>query len=294
MNGTKHTKAHLGRRSLAVLALLLLWGAGAGAREAADRVTVALTDPSRPPIVRAHLMNGGITVRGADVKNVTVEAEPGDRDRDDDEDDDDDDADDKATRRKGLHRIAMSSAGLTAEEQNNEVNISADSMMSETNLTITVPKRSSLVLKTVNGGEISVSDVEGEIDAENVNGAIKLTSVGGSVVASTMNGELRAVLTRVDASKPMAFSSMNGDVDVTFPAGLKANLSFRTDNGEVYSDFDVKTDATGRPPVVEDSRGKGGRFRVRVDRTVHAKVNGGGPEIRFKTMNGSIYIRKGK
>src|SRR5882672_3052207 len=39
-----------------------------------NKVTVPLTDPSRPVTVRAHLLNGGITVKGADIKEVIVEA----------------------------------------------------------------------------------------------------------------------------------------------------------------------------------------------------------------------------
>ena len=38
---------------------------------------------------------------------------------------------------------------------------------------------------------------------------------------------------------PMAFANLNGDVDVTFPADLKATVRLHADNGEIYSDFDV-------------------------------------------------------
>jgi hypothetical protein len=44
--------------------------------------------------------------------------------------------------------------------------------------------------------------------------------------------------------------------------------------------------------VVEDGRSQGGKYRVKVDKTVHGKINGGGPEIQFKDFNGNIYIRK--
>src|SRR6476660_82397 len=39
-----------------------------------NRVTVPLTDPARPVTLRAHLVSGSITVKGADVKEVVVEA----------------------------------------------------------------------------------------------------------------------------------------------------------------------------------------------------------------------------
>ena len=36
-----------------------------------NKVTVPLTDPARPVTLRAHLVSGSITVKGADVKEVS-------------------------------------------------------------------------------------------------------------------------------------------------------------------------------------------------------------------------------
>jgi DUF4097 and DUF4098 domain-containing protein YvlB len=97
--------------------------------------------------------------------------------------------------------------------------------------------------------------------------------------------------TRIN-QKPMAFSSLNGDIDVTFPADLKANVSLKSDRGEVFSDFDVQIQASAPKQTVEDGRGHGGKYRVQIDRTVHGAINGGGPELQFTNFNGGIYIRK--
>src|SRR5207247_3028767 len=40
----------------------------------ADRVSVNLSDPARPALVKASLVNGGITIKGYDGKEVVVEA----------------------------------------------------------------------------------------------------------------------------------------------------------------------------------------------------------------------------
>ena len=45
-------------------------------------------------------------------------------------------------------------------------------------------------------------------------------------------------------------------------------------------------------PVVEDGRGQGGKYRIRMDRGVYGSINGGGPEYSFQTMNGTILIHK--
>jgi hypothetical protein len=86
---------------------------------------------------------------------------------------------------------------------------------------------------------------------------------------------------------------MNGKVDVAFPADFKANVVLKSDNGEVLSDFDVKLDQ-GKKPIIQDSRDKGGKYRVQVEKAVYGTINGGGPEVQFKNFNGNIYIRKAK
>jgi DUF4097 and DUF4098 domain-containing protein YvlB len=144
----------------------------------------------------------------------------------------------------------------------------------------------------VNDGSITVNGVDGELDVDNVNGPVTLKNISGSAVAHALNDKVLVTFLRVDAQKPMAFSSLNGDIDVTFPPDLKANVSMRTDNGEVFSDFDVQLQANTPRQTVEDNRAQGGRYRVRVDKTVRGTINGGGPEIQFKDFNGNIYIRK--
>jgi DUF4097 and DUF4098 domain-containing protein YvlB len=97
---------------------------------------------------------------------------------------------------------------------------------------------------------------------------------------------------RINPSKPMAFSSLNGDIDVTFPADLKANLVLSSDRGEVFSDYEVALAARAPQQVKEDSRGQGGHYQVKVDKTIRGSINGGGQEIQFRNFNGNIYIRK--
>ena len=246
-----------------------------------NKVNVPLTDPSRPVSLRAHLLNGSITVKGADVKEVVVEARArgGEESR-------------SGGRADGMKRIPMTSTGLNIEAENNNVRVSTDSQRT-IDLVITVPTRTSLSLHTVNDGNIVVSGVDGEFDINDVNGEVDLKNIGGSVVAHALNGHVLVTFNRIDPQKPMAFSSLNGDIDVTFPADLKANVSLRTDNGDVYSDFDVKVQPTAPQQTVEDNRGKGGKYKVKIDKNVRGTINGGGQEMQFKNFNGNIYIRKG-
>jgi hypothetical protein len=246
---------------------------------AQDRISVPLTDPTRPATVRISVLNGSIVVKGSDSKEVVVEA----RVRPED-----------STERKasGMKRIPMTSTGLSVEEENNTVRISSDSHQRTIDLTVIVPRESSLRLQATNDGDITVSGVEGDIDVNNTNGAVTLTGVSGSVVAHALNDDLRVTFLRVNPAKPMSFSSLNGEIDVTFPSDLKANISIKSDNGEVYSDFDVTLATSASQPIVQEARGKDGRYKVKIDKTVRGTIGGGGQEIRFTNYNGDIYIRK--
>jgi DUF4097 and DUF4098 domain-containing protein YvlB len=243
-----------------------------------DRVPITLSDPSRPALVKASLIAGSITVKAYDGKEVIVEARARTGDRGDNE--------------GGPKRITISSTGLNVEEEHNEVRVNTDSHMRAVDLTIQVPVHTSLYLRAVNDGDIHVTGVDGEIDVDDVNGSVTLTNISGSAVAHALNGKLLANFQRVN-SKPMAFSSLNGDVDVTFPADLKANVSLKSDMGDVFSDFDVKLTAQGSgQATVEDNRNSGGKYHVRIDKTIRGTIGGGGPEMQFTNFNGQIYIRK--
>ena len=42
----------------------------------------------------------------------------------------------------------------------------------------------------------------------------------------------------------------------------------RSDNGGVYTDFDIEMNQAGSKPVVNDSRDRGGRYRLQMDKTI--------------------------
>jgi DUF4097 and DUF4098 domain-containing protein YvlB len=282
-NQTKQSK-YQSVAAVIVLAALAMSAAGAQAQaqDNADRATVKLSDPSRPCVLKANLLNGGITVKGYDGKDVIVEARVRTRERDRD----------RERSENGMKRLAMSATGLTVEEDHNEVRVGTDSVQRTIDLTITVPSHSSVILRTVNDGNVAVEGVDGELDVNDTNGNVKLTNISGSAVVHALNGRIVVNFLRVSAQKQMAFSSLNGNIDLTFPADLKATLSLRTDNGEILSDFDVQLQSSAQQPSVEDGRQNGGSYKIRFDKTIRGTINGGGVEIQIKNFNGNIYLRK--
>ncbi len=264
------------------------------------RIVVPLSDPSRPATLDVSLVNGSISVSAYDGDEIVVvphevPSEPGNvpgvrdefggrgeragrRSGDDD-----------AIDRTGLHRIPNTSIGLTAEERDNRVEVSTDWANQRLDLEISVPRRTSVRARTVNGGDLTVVGVTGDHELSNVNGSIAATDIGGSAVVGTRNGNVHVSFTELTGDKPMSFSSFNGDVEVALPEDIGANLRMSTGRGEVLTDFELEVQS--QPPVVEHGN-DGGRYRVRLERAVTAVVGGGGPELQFKTFNGDIVIRK--
>jgi hypothetical protein len=230
-------------------AALLLGGLATAAAAQDDPQIVPLSDPSRPATVDVRLLSGGITVRGENRRDIEVRTGGESQGR-------------RAVERPappGMRRLPQA-AGVTISEERNQVKIESSPNRTGSGLEIRVPLRTNLKLGSVNGGTITVENVEGELEVSNVNGGVTLTNVAGSVVANSVNGGVTAALTRVTAEKAMAFTSFNGKVDVTLPAALKANLKMRSDQGDIFTDFDVQLRQGAPPPTGTRDNG---RYRVR-------------------------------
>ena len=229
-------------------------------------------------------MNGGITVNGYDGKEIIVEA--------------------RTEMRKirisgktnakasGMTRIPVISSNLSVEEYRNHVSIGTASWKNAVDLVITVPTNTSLKLNCVNQGDITVKDVTGEIEAQNTNGKVTLINISGSAVASSHNQDVTVTFKSIDPEKAMSFSSFNGDIDVTFPAGLKAKVKLKTDQGEIFSDFDIKEIENPERIITKNERSTDGKYEVSIDRAFWGTINGGEREIHFTNYFGDIYIRK--
>jgi hypothetical protein len=266
------------RKSIWIVAAAL--GTLLCAQDSGNRVTVPFRDASKPRKLIVHLMNGSITVKGYDGKDAIVEFSGGSH---------------RTSRRSssppapGMRRLDQGD-DFDVTEDNNTIRVGAG-MMGGGSVVIQVPVETSLNLDTMNGGHIEVENISGEIEAQSQNASLTITNVSGSVVANTMNGKINVSLNKVTANKSMSFSTMNGNMEIQLPADVKANVKMRSDNGEIWTDFDVKLGATSKTTVT-DNRPSGGRYRVRVDKTIEGTINGGGPEMRFSTMNGRITIGK--
>jgi len=148
-----------------------------------------------------------------------------------------------------------------------------------------VPRQVGLTLSTVNRGDIKIEGTTGDFEVTNVNGGIEMLDIAGSGRVGTINKDVRIVF-RTNPTGPSSFKTLNGDVVVSFQPPLAADLRMKTFNGGMYTDFET----TALPSLMPVSERKNGKFVYKSDRSAGVRVGGGGPELRFETLNGDIRI----
>jgi DUF4097 and DUF4098 domain-containing protein YvlB len=122
-----------------------------------------------------------------------------------------------------------------------------------------------------------------------VNGPITATNINGSVIAESVNEAITIAFTGVSANGATSLSSLNGDIVVSLPASMGVELRVDNSQGEIESDFEL--DVKASKPTIERNEGRGG-VSVKVEDSIVATINGGGPVIKLKTLNGDIRIAK--
>ena len=271
----------MNRRS--ILSLLIVGLAVSGpifsAAPGDQRIVVPLTEPGRPVLLDVEFMAGRIEVTGYDGREVVVVARNDTREVD------------RTGGSGGMKRIPNTALGLSIEEQKNHVSIAGTSPNFTVDVEIQVPFRTSGTIRTTNRGDIVVRGLQGELELHNTNGGIEASGIKGSVIADTTNGSVVVGLDQITPDKPMSFTTLNGNVDVSFPPGFRADLRIEPGRGDILTDFDFEVVPT--TPRVERREGEGG-FRVDVGQDVRAKIGGGGPIVQLKTFNGRIFIRKSR
>jgi len=138
--------------------------------------------------------------------------------------------------------------------------------------TVQVPRGVHFVGRTVNGG-IEATSLSANAEAHTVNGGIKL-STSGHGKAETVNGSIKASLGSSDWTGDLEFETVNGGITLELPEGTGANVSARTVNGSIETDFPLTI------------KGKFGSKRI------SGTIGGGGRELALETVNGSIRLKK--
>lgn len=245
---------------------------------AQDQIAVPVSNPGEPGQLHLSAVRGSMKVTGYEGNEVIV--------RYGNEEDMDEE---REVTEGGLRRISNNSVGFEVREDNNRVKIAGVSPMKDIYFDISVPQNFSLKLSLVHGDEIVVENVIGEMEISHVNGDISLTNVGGSAIVNTVNGDIIASFRNVTEGKPMAFTNVNGDIDITLPSTAKLSAKMKSEWGEVFTDFDMEIKRDDSQKI---NSSESGVYKVTVNNWIYGTINGGGPEYLFKSLRGDIYIRK--
>lgn len=139
------------------------------------------------------------------------------------------------------------------------------------NFRVKVPAGVAFVGKTVNG-EITATSLASNVSTRTVNGSIKI-STSGYADAKTVNGEISAKLGDANWTSGLAFSTVNGEINLELPANTNADVEAQTLNGAIVTDFPLST------------------TDMKIGKHVKGRIGSGGRELQLKTLNGSINLR---
>ena len=148
-----------------------------------------------------------------------------------------------------------------------------------------VPKKLAIKMSTLNDGVLSAKNLSGPVIANNLNGPIYLKGITYSPKVKSLNGDIE-VVHDVLPNKDEFYSTLNGDIKVTYPANLSAEVSLVTRNGGLFTDFEW-TRLHPKTEVVTTSTQKT-LYKIQSKNLI--KIQHGGPKIQMETLNGNLYL----
>jgi DUF4097 and DUF4098 domain-containing protein YvlB len=153
-------------------------------------------------------------------------------------------------------------------------------------ITLRVPRDTNVQLCTINDGNLTVSGTRGDFAIQGINGSIAMVDVAGSGDAVTINGRVTASFIAAPRG-PSLFKSINGDIEVTMPDGLDAELRMKSFNGGLFTDFEVQPVAT---QVTAEREQRNGMTVYRSKGFTTVRAGNGGPQLTLETLNGDVRV----
>jgi hypothetical protein len=138
--------------------------------------------------------------------------------------------------------------------------------------TISMPATARLAIEDHNA-KVYVTGLRNDLTVESHNGPVDVRDFDGGADIETHNGTVRIEFVRF--AKASHFETHNGSFDVRMPAAAR---------------FDLNVDGHRNDPVSSDFALTRSRDEDASSYSTH--VNGGGPELRFVTHNGSLRLGK--
>lgn len=214
-----------------------------------------------------------VTIEGHAGSNVIIQI-----------DQDDDEVNERA---KGLKIINPggltdnTGIGLYLKKEGSDATLVALSMRADKAYVVKVPKGVSIYYEhsTHEGDDLNIKNVEGEVEVSARFNSVHLENVTGPLAINTIHGEIEAVFNSLPQGKSISLVSIHDDIDVTVPAGAKANFHLSSEHGEMYTDLDLQYEKEKNLSRISSKK-------------IDATYNGGGVDFTIRCDHADIYLRK--
>ena len=209
--------------------------------------------------LKLHNFSGTVTITGADVQNVTIDAvrrAPQDR----------------------LDRIKLdiqSDGSTVTIEANKKVPGAGDldnNNVVETDFEIQVP-RDAVLDVDVFSSPVTVRGVNGRLDVTSFSGALMLNDVASPTKAKTFSGRIDLELASHVTEPELDLETFSGAIELTVPGGAGAAVDLDTFSGGINSDLPLTVHSQSRRQLKGDL-GQPGSGR-----------------LKLKTFSGSVQIK---
>ncbi len=177
--------------------------------------------------------------------------------------------------------------GLSAVKEGNVLKIEK-STRQDFKYTFKVPNKVSVQFQQLEfhgRDDLDIQGIEGDVEIKTNHASVKADKIGGAFVVNTINGNVEARFATLSAEKTVAITSISGDIDIAFPANIKADLTLKALNGEIYTDFDIQQ----KGPAKNTSSMK----KISMGSSIEGTINGGGgPVVNLNVVTGDVFLRK--
>ena len=248
------------RRVLVSLSILLIATIAAASERSLHRT--ARLDPAGSLSIDVH--NGSITVTTWSQPTVDVSARivPAEFGRDEDVDRTD-------------VKVSESGGSVRVESDYSDVPtrltwFGVERALPLIHYTISMPATARLSVDAHNA-TIRVTSLRNDLKVSTHNGDIDVRDFDGAATIESHNGDVRVAYRSF--TRPARIETHNGGMDFTLPAAARFHLNANGHHIDMSSDFPIALASSDRSRFVGD-------------------VNGGGPEFRVTTHNGSLKLRK--
>jgi F0F1-type ATP synthase epsilon subunit len=149
---------------------------------------------------------------------------------------------------------------------------------------ITISDTKGAIVASTQRGSININNTTGNIRATTVNGNITIDKASRNITAQTTTGAIHTTCTSIPALDTIALSTKSGNITLTLPKKINAELQARTARGKVTSEHYI----TVKPQTVQLNKQTWARLKKEVDGTLGT----GEATIRLHAQSGNIKILK--